>query len=275
MTESLAEKVKRDSCPLRRSFVQRSADDEELTPLTRLLRTTGEAGGKGAGLRLTLLLSLIWLNAREPYSTTRVAPYWAELLGRDDPQGEGARAIRDCLHQLRDRRLIELHARGSRIEIVLNNELSKRGVEPAPYTPPYGKEQYLSIPRAFWTSGVIGELSGAGVAMYLVALAHTTHDDPEFFLSGEHFESRYGISRSSRKRGLAELVAHGVLAVRVEEMIATTSFRRARRNLYTVDPAFLQPAPRPNPQQATTADTPAAATAGSATAAATPPAASP
>ncbi len=80
--------------------------------LRPLLRTTGHAGGKGGGLRLSLLMSLIWVTARAPYTTSRVAPYWAELLGRDDPQEAGARAIRDALHDLADRGFIQLRSAG-------------------------------------------------------------------------------------------------------------------------------------------------------------------
>ena len=45
----LAYTVKRDACPLRRSFVEREAGSKELTPLSRLLRTQDALGGKGAG----------------------------------------------------------------------------------------------------------------------------------------------------------------------------------------------------------------------------------
>ena len=53
-----AERVVRDSCPLRRSFVERPEGVDEPTPLARLLRTQGDVGGKGGGLRVSLLLSL-------------------------------------------------------------------------------------------------------------------------------------------------------------------------------------------------------------------------
>jgi hypothetical protein len=260
--ENLADEVRRDACPLRRSFVQRNEGDDSLTPMARLLRTQGEAGGRGAGLRLSLLLSLIWVCSKEPYTTSRVAPYWAELLGRPDPTDEGARAIRDCLHELRDRGLITLAARGSRIEIALHVETSAMATKPVPYLPPYEIEPYLSIPRSFWSSGLAGELSGAGIAMYLVSLCMTRHDDPSFFLAGEFFDSRFGISRSSRKRGLAELVKHDVLTVKVEETVNLTTFRMARRNIYTVEEAFRQVPPRevpavPGAEQSTSSITPA------------------
>jgi len=243
---SLAERVLRDASPVRRSFVERSAGETGLTPLARLLRTQGDVGGKGGGLRVSLLLSLIWLCSKDPYTTTRQPAYWATLLGRDDPRGDGARAIRDCLKELRDRGTITLTARGNRIEIGLNAETSTRG-NPIPYLPPYEREPYISVPRAFWSSGTAGSLSGAGVAMYLVALAMTRHDDPEFFLSGEFFDERFGISRSSRKRGLSELAKAGVLSVRVVETVDLESFRQLRRNVYTVTESFLQPAPKDVP----------------------------
>lgn len=243
MPNSLVQRVKRDSCPLRRSFVERESGSSTLTPLASLLRTQTSTGGRGGALRISLLLTLIWINARPPYSTTRVSAYWAELLGRDDPRGDGARAVRDALHELADRDFIEIRSYGARTTITLRNEtapLDENGV-PAPYELPYGKDTYLKVPKAFWSGGLAGDLSGAGVAMYLCALALTRSDDPEFFISAGHFEDRYGISRSSRKRGLAELVERGVLTVTIEESIDESTFRKVRRNIYRVAKNYRHP----------------------------------
>lgn len=263
MNSLLAEAVKRDACPLRRSFFERPAGSDSLTPLASLLRTQGEHGGKGAALRVSLLLSIIWLCAREPYTTSRVAGYWAELLDRDDPRGEGARAVRDCLHELAERGFIRLSTSGSRIVIapLMEDRATDIAGQPAPYEPPYSGGSYVTVPRAFWTEGLAGTLSGAGLAMYLVALAMTRHDDPEFYLSGAFFDERFGISRSSRKRGLAELVSRGVLDVRVQQEPDLTTFRIMRRNIYTVTPAYLQLPPRENPTPTTEPKSPEGTTA--------------
>jgi ribosomal protein S25 len=235
--------VKRDTCPLRRSFVERPEGSDELTPLAALLRTTGQTGGKGGGLRIALLMSLIWVTARPPYSTSRVAPYWAELLGREDPDGVGARAIRDALHELADRGFVQLRSTGSRLEIILCNESQPQTAdgEPIPYVPPYGVDPYIPVPRSFWSRGLAAELSGAGIAMYLCALALTRSDSPTFFISGSYFEERYGISRSSRKRGLAELTERGVLTVTVEETLDFNTLRKVRRNIYRLAKPYQQP----------------------------------
>ena len=249
----LATRIKRDSCPIRRSFVEREDGDEFPTPLARLLRTRDNAGGRGGGVRLALLLSIIWVCAREPYTSRRVAAFWSELLGRDDPREEGARVIRDCLRELQHRGFIELVDAGQLREIILFDESRPSNAQkgPVPYKPPYGEEPYLSVPRAFWAEGLAGALSGAAIAMYLVALALTKHDDGDFFISGSFFEGRFGISRSSRKRGLAELVDYGVLTVRrVEEPDAETH-RIMRRNVYTVANRFRQPAGRQTPKDST------------------------
>lgn len=257
MGNELAEAVKRDACPLRRSFVEREEGDTRLTPLSRLLRTQDEAGGKGGALRLTLLMSIIWICAREPYSTTRVAAFWAELLGRDDPRGEGARTIRDCLHELEERGFIALRASGPKVEIILKNESGQdQPLGIRQYRPPYELEPYIQVPRTFWTSGLVGRLSGAGVAMYLVSLALTRHDQTDFFLAGRFFEERFGISRSSRKRGLSELTDEGVLTVESVESVDLVTFRRRRRNVYTLSDTFRQRAPwvegRTEPDSTTT-----------------------
>lgn len=225
--------------------MEREAGSTAHTPLTRLLRTRGASGGQGGALRIALLISLIWVTARPPYTTTRIAAYWAGLIGRsDDPRGDGARAVRDALHELADRDLVELHSVGPKTVIVLRNESQPvDGGEPVLYEPPYNSEPYLSVPRAFWTEGLAADLSGAGIAMYLCALALTRSDDPEFFISASYFNSRYGISRSSRKRGLAELTERGVLTVRVEESEDPITYRTVRRNIYRVAKQFRQPPP--------------------------------
>lgn len=245
MVESPAKAVRRDTCPLRRSFVEREAGSKELTPLASLLRTRGAAGGQGGALRISLLLSLIWVTARPPYTTTRVAAYWAELIGRsDDPRGDGARAVRDALHELADRRLVGLLTIGPKTLIELRNESRPMGDDgPVAYEPPYNNEPYLPVPRAFWTEGLAAHLSGAGIAMYLCALALTRADDPEFFITASYFDDRYGISLSSRKRGLAELTKRGVLTVRVDETQDPVTYRTVRRNLYRLAQPFQQPAP--------------------------------
>lgn len=248
-TRKLARQISRDSCPLRRSFVERPEGDNTPTPMARLLRTRDNAGGRGGGVRLALLLSIIWVCAREPYTSRRVAPFWAELLGREDPRGEGARVIRDCLHELSHRGFIELIDGGQSNEIRLMNESNPTTEQssPEPYKPPYGADAYLSIPRTFWLEGVAGGLSGAGVAMYLVALSLTKPHSGDFFISGTFFDQRFGISRSSRKRGLAELVDWGVLTVRRVEEPDPETHRMMRRNIYTVADRFRQTAARPNP----------------------------
>jgi ribosomal protein S25 len=253
VANALAEAVKRDACPLRRAFVERpeGAEGGAPTPLASLLRTRDLVGGKGGGLRISLLMTLIWVNAKPPYSTTRVAAYWAELLGMEDPRGDGARTVRDALHELADRGLIGLHSTGSRMEIFLLNEVEPIAPsgKPVLYEPPYGSEPYLPVPRSFWTGGLAADLSGAGIAMYLCALGMTRSDDPEFFISTSFFDERYGISRSSRKRGLAELTERGVLTVTVKEELDTNTFRRVRRNVYRLSKAYRQPAPYRAPEE--------------------------
>ncbi len=251
MPNTLAESVTRDACPLRRSFVERPEENlAEPTPLASLLRTRDLSGGKGGGLRIALLMTLIWVNVRPPYSSARVAAYWAELMGMDDPRGLGARAVRDALHELADRGLVRLQSTPTRTEIFLMNESEPTTPDGQPtlYTPPYRHEPYLPVPRSFWTEGLAGDLSGAGIAMYLCALALTRSDNPEFFISTSFFEERYGISRSSRKRGLAELAERGVLTVKVEETLDTNTFRKVRRNVYRITKLYRQPAAWVSPE---------------------------
>lgn len=245
METILADGIGRRASPIRRDFIERPSDSDAPTPLSRLLRTQGNLGGKGGGLRVSLLLTLIWVNARPPHSSSRVPSYWARLLRRDDPDGEGARTIRECLYELESRGFITLVQSGQRQEIFLHNEARpERGRQAKNlYRLPYGRDTYVQVPRTFWTEGLAGTLSGAATAMYLVALAMTRHDDPDFFLAGEFFQERFGISRSSKKRGLAELVERDVLNVESVADRDLDTFRMTRRNIYTVKRGFLQPEP--------------------------------
>ncbi|WEK12996.1 MAG: hypothetical protein P0Y48_11055 [Candidatus Microbacterium phytovorans] len=127
--------------------------------------------------------------------------------------------------------------------VLLEEGATASGVQRKFYRPPYEKgEAYIQVPRSFWSTGLVGRLTGAGVSMYLVALALTRHDQPRFYLTGEFFDSHFGISRSSRKRGLKELQEEGVLSVESVESIDFTTMKNRRRNVYTIEGDFKQPA---------------------------------
>ena len=99
--------------PVRRAFIERT--DTAPSPLSRLLSGTNASrggGGRGGRLRIALLVTLIWRLARSPHSTIRPARYWAELLHLDDPEGDGARAVRSTLLELERRGFVRTESRG-------------------------------------------------------------------------------------------------------------------------------------------------------------------
>jgi hypothetical protein len=243
--------ISRNFAPIRRLFIEKNRSEK--SPLASLLSGTnaaGGGGGRGGRLRVLLLISLIWVIAREPYNTGRTAPFWARLLDLEDPTGAGARAIRDTLHELRDRGFVRLnHVPGGGMTIDLLMETGSGSA----YTPPEPPEQqYFRVPRSFWTSGTAMRLSGRALAMYLIALGSGS-DGRSFWLNQAAVSERNGLSDTTRKKGLRELVEAGVLDVTgaTGSQSGATGERTFVRNVYTIKRQFRVGGPaeetRPDP----------------------------
>ncbi|WP_344207393.1 hypothetical protein [Microbacterium mitrae] len=127
-------------------------------------------------------------------------------------------------------------------EIILRDE-SLRGVD---YKLPYlqaieegaaGSTSYFRVPETFWSSGLCTDLSGAGLAMYLIAMSRAGWgNDPSFWLSPTLFRKEYGLGESTRKKGLKELVDRGVLTheLRSIDRNGESGHRRFVRSVYTI-----------------------------------------
>lgn len=237
---------KRAGAPIRRGFIERT-DDNDHSPLGQLLSGTNAprgGGGRGGRLRIALLVTLIWQLAKSPHTTTRPARYWAELLELDDPETAGARSIRNALHELERRGFIRSEGRGPGLTptIVLLDETLQKTDYKLPYLQAQdegasGKTSYFRIPESFWAKHLTSSLSGAGLAMYLIAMARAGWgDDHSFWLSPKYFRDTYGLGDSTRKKGLKELVELGVLTHQLQSLdhMGQTGHRRRQRSVYTV-----------------------------------------
>ncbi|MFI7455499.1 hypothetical protein ACIBQX_49130 [Nonomuraea sp. NPDC049714] len=100
---------------------------------------------------------------------------------------------------------------------------------------------YVQLNREFWTEGWVSELSGAAVAMYLVALHEERGRVGEtIWISPRIGRELYDLSDEIRSKGLRELVDYELLDLQ-RRPVAHTSFdeQHRTRNAYRVIPDGL------------------------------------
>ena len=238
--------------PIRRGFIEVTSGGS--SPLALLLsgaNATKGGGGRGGRLRVAMVVTLIWQLAKSPHTTIRPARYWAELLDLDDPERAGARAVRNTLLEIERRGFVRTESRGpGKVpEIILMDE-SLRGAD---YKLPFlqameegreGETSYFRVPESFWASGACSHLSGAGLALYLIAMSRAGWgNQPSFWLSPTLFSARYGLGDSTRKKGLKELVDFGIVTqeLRSIDVSGRSGYRRFQRSVYTVTAQYRVP----------------------------------
>lgn len=229
--------------PLRRAFLSVEVGPTP-TSLERLLNSTksGVGGGRGGRTRLALLLTLMWVNSAGDHSSTRPARWWGQMIGISDPQ-RAARVASANMKALADRGFITIAdpAPGMPPTVTLLNELGS----PGPYQRPDGKDHmsYFRIPETLWTAGAIGDLSGPGLAMYLILLYYYRTDSPGTWLSPSYFHERHGLSEGTRLNGITDLYTHGLITVqnRIIDNAGTTASRTFPRRVLTLDRRFAPP----------------------------------
>lgn len=236
--------VRHSAAPIRYSFTD--ATDGVPSPLASVMRgAKGSGGGRGGGTRLAVLLTLIWVLRSGLHDSDRPARVWAELIGLEDPKGDGARAVRDSLHELAKRRLLSVDSVDGQLLV----QLLREDASGRPYSSPVASkpgasvpEPYFRIPAALWENGVIGKLSGPGLAMLVIVMRTLRTDlvSHKIWFSPSTFKEKFSLGDSTRKAGLRELVEQGVL---IEEMASTdaeggTDYRLRKRKTYLVEPAY-------------------------------------
>lgn len=246
------------SAAVRFRFIARSQPSEPAPPMARILRG---GGGRGGATRLKLYLSLLWLaRGREDPVFAYPAQQLAALLGLPRPEQAGARRIQEALRWLEDAGFVALDRRrgeATRVHLLDDAGSGKPYQPPGPLARPRPKrtqkerEQhfYVRLDREFWTEGWVTELSGAAVAMYLVALHEQRgRSDEPIWISPRIGRERYDLSDETRHKGLRELVDYGLLDLQRRPVPQTSFDERYRaRNAYHLPPdAFARLLTRAN-----------------------------
>lgn len=240
--------ISRTGAPIRRSFVLKTKDGP--SPLVRLLnQRDGKSGGPGGRLRLQMYLSLLWVCAGKPYKTTRPARVWAELLGLEDPATNGTRRVRAALKELAERKFVRVEPTKPTPTITVLSDLG----DGSPYTNPgeiigdLAKEdrkshEYFRVPNVVWTEGFLGDMDGAAIAMFLVLLAESRGVCRDVWISPHALDELYGISASTRTKGVAQLKELGLVTVTRQAVQSRIDFSPSRQ-IYRV-PILPDPIPQ-------------------------------
>lgn len=241
---------RRDAAPVRKSFV-RAEDAEQVPPALQLYR-----GGRSGIVPIKLYLALLWRCAAPPYSTSKPARAWATLLDLEDPEGRGARRIRDALIKLEGAKLIALTHRGGDSPLV---RLLREDASLSEYHPPadaYAKavasrrskavvnrHRYFKVNSDLWLEGELQALSGPALVMLLFILGEQGGEGKPVWFSTTAFAERYGISPATRTKGVRELEERGLLDVEKESLPphegAEVFGRRRIRHRYRLTRAAL------------------------------------
>lgn len=237
--------------PVRRAFLLR-AGPKARSPLETLMNSArgGRGGGRGGKTRLALLLSLWWVNSQGDYASTRPSGWWAELIGTPGPSG--ARSVSANLHELERRGFITITAPmpGMPPTITLRNDDGTG----QPYRRPDGRTgAYFRVPEELWTTAAISNLTGPGLAMYLIMLYHHRliyHDrrpptPRPIWFSARSFHDMHGLSEDTRLAGIQDLADHGIIHITATSIDTAggVEHRRHKRRLLTLTPAYRPPLP--------------------------------
>jgi hypothetical protein len=256
--------------PVRRSFVKRSGAGE-VTPLEVLMSAARgkSGGGRGGRTRLALLLSLWWVNSTHPYSSSRPASWWAELIGISDPH-RGPRTVTANMQELARRQFVKIDAGapGMANTVTLLNEMGSGD----PYVRPDGTTgAFFRVPEQLWTTGVIGTLNGPALVMYLMMLYYYRRPvqiDPTesrqrvsaaspVWFSARGFRDSHGLSEDTRLAGIQALQEAGIIEINSVSIDSSgaSGHRRFRRQLLTLTPKFEPPLPGAAPKAGSTSET--------------------
>lgn len=234
----LSARVKRQHVAIRSAFIV-SSDPKTPPPLTSILR-----GGRGGEVKLKLLLSMLWIGAKEPYDVTQPARVWAELIGLDEPSTKGAARVNAAARRLVEGKFLTVEKRpGQPSRLFLQNELGTgitythpgshwRKADPGPSA---SAPRYTQLPVSLWTNGWVADLSAPALAMFLVLLEQTRGKNyHDLWFSPSVAAKRYGLSEVTRRKGLAELELKGIILIDQAPVGRGTLSEIRRRNTYSV-----------------------------------------
>lgn len=238
--------------PVRRSFARSRDGAGAPSPVAEVISSGKTRGGPGGTTRLRLLLSVMWkAGAKAPYSVSGTPAWWARLIGIDDPDVEGARSVRNALRDLQNRGLLRPTRPGTAATQSVT-PLLEDGSGTA-YTPP--ERDYFRVPEVFWTQGIITRLQAPALVMLLCVLSVSQWDERTQQFHVVQFRPTttkqvFGVSDSTRKRGLKELSDQGLLEDLTGPDVgySVDGMPRNRSRHYRLTPLFRPPA-RPKSQE--------------------------
>ena len=194
--------AKRQGVPIRKTFVQqgRGRADTKPGPLAGLVSRGDERG-------LDAYLLLHAAASAAPWDCTWPSETWVHLLDlTSSTTGDSAKAaVSKVFARLaKTHQLVDVGRVGRRSSVVL---LKEDGTGDA-YTRPVTKgDAWFTLPHSYFLKGYDQSLSLPAKAMLLVAL----HLKDDAWLPSEYAKEWFGISPTTARAGLAELVEEGLL----------------------------------------------------------------
>ncbi|MGB3353310.1 MAG: hypothetical protein WBB00_11100 [Mycobacterium sp.] len=244
--------------PVRKSFVRPMTNPAAVAPLARVY-----SGGRSGVVAVKLYLALLWRCSAPPFETDKPARAWAAMLDLEDPEGKGARRIKQAMKALAEEKLIKITDQpGFPNLITLRDESGSGKLYELPSTAytfavknkakpdTLNSNMYFKVPQQLWRDGYIQCLSGPALVMLLILLAEKGGEGERVWFSTSEFPARYNISHKTRAAGTKELQAYGLLSVEAEALAgnsrSSTFDVKRRRKVYRLTP-LAQNAPATAP----------------------------
>ena len=165
-------------------------------------------------MRLKLYLSLLWHSAAAPFDVTATAYSWATLLGLPDPDRSGKRRIQDAITWLATNQFVEVTLRPGRhptLRPLREDGSGEPYTLPGPEAEPGKPPSFRQLQAEFWTNGWITKLSGPAIAVWLAYVDAKGANNEDPWISERQTRDRYGLTDDTRKKGLKELIAAGLV----------------------------------------------------------------
>lgn len=235
-------RVGREYVAIRSAFISSDTQDTP-PPMTQLLR-----GGRGGEVKLKLLLSMLWVAAKEPYDVTLSARAWAELLGLEDADSKGSARVNAAVRRLGEQGFLRVERRpGMPNQVFLLEETGTGSAytHPGSYWTPARRSKsspkYTRIPTELWRNGWIAKLSGPGLAMLLILLERARGQNfSGLWFSSSVAQQRYGLSEVTRRRGIEDLERLNLVIVDRAPIGKGTLATSRFRNTYTLNVIELE-----------------------------------